>query len=167
MEVIDFTTIQTNLAHLDTEYAATTDMTMNILYSKLAVIEFCGWIEVSIDTLAKDYLSNSILDRTLKGKVESFIDGHYGFDYERNVLPIICSAIGASNWENIIDICPVSDFGNFLNILKNYKKMRNSAAHTNVVIGVTMTYYSPSVVLNDYNSIKPAMQFFESEIAKL
>lgn len=165
--MIDFLTIQTNLAHLDTEYAATTDVTMNILYSKLAVIEFCGWIEVSIDTLAKDYLNNSILDQSLKAKVESFIKGHYGFNYERNVLPIICSAIGASNWENIIDRCPSSDFANFLTILGNYKNMRDSAAHTNVVIGVTMTYHAPSVVLNDYNRIKPAIQLFESEIAKL
>lgn len=165
--MIDFTTIQTNLTRLETEYASATDLTMNVLYSKLAVIEFCGWIEVSIDTLAKDYLNNTILDHTLKGKVETFIDGHYGFSYDRNVLPIICSAIGASNWENIIDICPVSDFGNFLNILGNYKRMRNSAAHTNVVVGVTMTYYSPSVVLNDYTKIKPAIQLFETEIAKL
>ena len=165
--MIDYTTIQTNLAQLDASYASATDITMNILYSKLAVIEFCGWIEVSIDTLAKDHLNCSILDHTLKGKVESFIDGHYGFDYERNVLPIICCAIGTSNWENIIDSCPISDFNNFLAILRNYKRMRNSAAHTNVVIGVTMTYFSPSVVLNDYNRIRPAIQFFESEIAKL
>ena len=165
--MIDFTTIHTNLAHLDAEYSSTTDITMSILYSKLAVIEFCGWIEVSIDTLAKDYLNNSILDHTLIGKVESFIDGHYGFNYDRNVLPIICSAIGTSNWENIIDICPVSDFANFLTVLGNYKRMRDSAAHTNVIIGITMTYYSPSVVLNDYYKIKPAIHFFESQIAKL
>lgn len=164
--MIDFTTIQINLAHLDTEYASTTDITMNILYSKLAVIEFCGWIEVSIDTLAKDYLNNTILDHSLKSKVESFIDGHYGFNYEHNVLPIICSAIGASNWENIIDKCPVGDFSNFLNVLGNYKRMRNTAAHTNVAIG-TRTYFAPSLVLNDYNRIKPAIQLFESEIAKL
>lgn len=165
--MIDFTTIQTNLVHLDKEYTSTTNLTMNVLYSKLAVIEFCGWIEVSIDALAKDYLNSTILDSSLKGKVESFIDGQYGFDYNHNVLPIICSAIGASNWENIIDVCPVKDFSNFLTILGNYKKMRNSAAHTNVGVSVTMTYSSPSIVLNDYKIIRPAIQFFEKEIAKL
>lgn len=165
--MIDFTTIQTNLTHLDTEYASTTDITLNVLYSKLAVIEFCGWIEVSIDTLAKDYLNNSILDHSLKGKVESFINGHYGFNYEKNILPIICSAIGASNWENIIDACSVRDFNNFLTVLGNYKRMRDSAAHTNVVIGVTKTFFSPSVVLNDLKKISPAIHFFETEIAKL
>lgn len=167
LAVIDFAIISSTLTRLDTEYTGATDANMQLLYSKLAVLEFCGWIEVSFDTLWHDYVANKLAFQDNINRIKKIIKKNYGFDYDKNIYPIMCSVLGVNNWENILDAFPVADFSNMSSILSSYTNVRNTAAHTNTQSGVTPTYTAPSTVKADYIKLKPAFQYLETSISAL
>lgn len=167
MAVIDYTTISHTLSLLDGQYSSTTDSNLLQLFSKLAVMELSGWIEVSFDTLCSDYVNRKIIETGNKDKIIKIIKKHYGFSYGDNVYPMMCSVIGINNWENILDVFPTVAFNQMKSILGLYKGFRDSAAHTNTVSGVTPTFRSPSAVLADFGQIKPAFLYLEASLNAL
>ena len=58
--MIDYISIQSTLNRLDAEYNTTTDIQLPILYSKLAVLELCGWIETNIDNILYEYVDSEV-----------------------------------------------------------------------------------------------------------
>ena len=140
---------------------------MQLLYSKLAVLEFCGWIEVSFDTLWLDYVANNLIVQDNINRIKRIINKNYGFAYDNNIYPMMCSVLGVNNWENILDAFPIADFSNMNAVLSSYITSRNSAAHTNTLLGVTPTFLTPSVVKTDFNKVKPAFQYLEAKISAL
>lgn len=155
------------LTQLEAEYSVSTDGTMQLLYSKLAVLEFCGWIEVSLDDLWLDYVQRKLVNPDNIKRINRIINKNYGFEYDNNIYPTMCSVLGVNNWENILDSFPTTAFINMKSVLSSYKDSRNQAAHTNTIPGVTHTYWAPSVVQNDYMRIKPAFQYLEYNIVTL
>ena len=165
--MIDYVSIQNTLNRLDAEYCSTTDVQLPILYSKLAVLELCGWIETNIDNILFEYVNSHIIDIDCKNGIETIINRNYGFHYANNLFPLFCSVLGINNLENILDKLSSTDFQNLKSITGTYTQERNKAAHTDTPIGTTRTYRSPSSVLHDYNLIKPAFQTIETQIQKL
>lgn len=165
--MIDYTTIYNTLSLLDKEYVSSSGVDLPLLYSKLAVLEFSGWIEVSFDSLCSDYINNHIVNIDNQKRIGKIINHNYGFTYDQNVFPMMCSVLGINNWENILDAFPPTDLLNLKAVLSNYKTERDRAAHNNTVPGVTPAYLSPSLVIADYNRMKPAIQFMEMSIQAL
>lgn len=165
--MIDFATINNTLTQLDGVYTSTTDTNLLQLYSKLAVLELSGWIEVSFDTLCQDYVNRRIVIPDNQNRIMQIVTKHYGYSYESNIYPMMCSVLGINNWENVLDGFPTVDFINFKSILGTYKRLRDPAAHTNTVAGVTPTFRAPSAVMVDFNQIKPAFQYLETNINAL
>ena len=166
--MIDYISIQNTLNRLDAEYNKPgTDILLSILYSKLAVLELCGWIEVSIDNLLIDYVDKTILKEENKKQIKEIIGKNYGFKYKENLFPLFCSVLGINNVENIIDVIPDANLVQLKALLGNYSKERNDAAHTDTLAGTTRSYTAPSSVLHDYNLIKPAFQLIETQIQAL
>lgn len=163
--MVDYTGIENTLKRLDAEYnAQMSDPQMPILFSKLAVIELCGWIEESFDDLLFEYINTHIIDHNCQRIIKKIIDDNYGFQYERHVFKIFSAVIGVNNWENIIDKLSPSDFGNFQTILNSYSTGRNRAAHTHTPIGTTRSFDAPSLVLSNFHKIKNAVSVIENEI---
>lgn len=165
--MIDFATINNTLTQLDGVYTSTTDANMLQLYSKLAVLELSGWIEVSFDTLCQDYVNRKIVLADNQNKIMQIVKKHYGYSYESNIYPMMCSVLGIDNWENVLDSFPIADYINLKSILGTYKTLRDPAAHTNTVAGVTPTFRAPSTVMVDFNQIKLAFQYLERSINAL
>lgn len=165
--MIDFTEILNTLNRLDQEFNSCSDIQMSVLYSKLAVLELCGWIEQSVDTILYEYIDNKILDLDCKNRIKNIIKKSYGFHYDNNLFPLFCSVLGINNLENIIDTLPSVNFQNLKALTEAYTKERNKAAHTDTPLGTARTYNAPSQVINDFNLIKPAIQIIETEIKKL
>ena len=159
--MIDYTTINITLTLLDAQYMGTVDVNMQTLYSKLAVLEFCGWLEVSFDTLWHDYVDRNLAVPDNVTRIKKIIKKNYGFAYNDNIYPLMCSVLGVNNWENILDAFPTADFANMNAVLNSYISIRNSAAHTNTTPGVTPSFMAPSSVMYDYNKVKPAFQYLE------
>lgn len=165
--MIDYVSIQNTLARLDTEYISSTDVQMQILFSKLAVLELCGWIETSIDYTLFEYVDSHLVDNNCKTGINKIMKKNYGFHYDNNLFSLFCSVLGVNNLENILDKISPADFHNLKNITDIYTKERNKAAHTDTPAGTTRTYKTPSVVLHDFNLIKPSIQTLEMEIQSL
>lgn len=165
--MIDYISIQSTLNKLDSEYNASTDLQMPILYSKLAVLELCGWIETNINGMLFEYIDTHVIDPVCITKIKKIIDKNYGFHYERNLFPLLCSVLGINNLENVIDKISLVDFQNLQSITEVYTLERNKAAHTDTPLGTTRSYKAPSSVLYDYALIKPAIQTIENEIKRL
>lgn len=165
--MIDYISIKDTLNKLEPEYNASIDIQLTILYSKLAVLEFCGWIETNVDDMLFSYIDSHVCTNDCSKKIKAIIKKNHGFSYENNLFPMLCSTLGINNLENIIDKIPIGDFQNFQSITDVYSIERNKAAHTDTPVGTTKRYNAPSRVLSDYKLIIPAIKIIESEVANL
>lgn len=164
--VVNYTDIEVKLQRLDTEYNhSILDPDLPIFYSKLAVIEFSGWIEDSVDTIVYDYIDNHIIDPTVKKNIKKTVNGNYGFNYYNNLFKVFTSVLGVNTWENIEDKLKPQKWEDLVNVTSTYTGIRNKAAHSSIV--VTNTFSSPSSTIAAYNKVKPAMMIIENEIASL
>ena len=157
--MIDYSSIQSTLNLLDNEYGRASSADLMALYSKLAVLEFSGWIEESFDTLCKDYIANCVAMPDNQQRIDGIIRKVYGFSYDTNVYPMMCSVLGINNWENVLDSFPSTDYSNMISVLSNYTTIRNQAAHKNSIPGITPIFNAPSTVISDYNRLKPAVVY--------
>ncbi|UUM26823.1 hypothetical protein NQU59_14210 [Acinetobacter colistiniresistens] len=64
-----------------------------IFYSKLALIEYCGWLEVSIDILIRRIMKN-INDPDLVKIGEDSIKRNYGFTYDNHFRVLLIKSLG-------------------------------------------------------------------------
>ncbi|WJS94129.1 HEPN domain-containing protein [Flavobacterium johnsoniae] len=146
--------IETLLVELVTLYDTATDNSHKIYYSKLALIELCGWIELCIDDITKKYIDLKLLKtNNINLAKKQFVDGTYGFEYDKNLRPILIKLIGIINVEPLEDILDYNgDFTLLKSQLNSLISLRNPAAHTSIA-GVTHTYQAPSTMLTYLNSI--------------
>ena len=102
--MVNYTDIEAKLQRLDTEYNnSILDPDLPIFYSKLAVIEFSGRIEDSVDSIVYDYIDNHIVDPIVKQNIKKNIKGNFGFNYYSNLFKVFTSVLGVDTWENIED----------------------------------------------------------------
>lgn len=155
------------LNHLDTLYNESSSQNKDIeptYYSKLAVLEYCGWIEESLDLIVKRSFTDKITNSQLIKIIEEKIKFNSGFQYENNLRPMLITSfgvIGTEKFENLIN-----SNGN-LDILKSelnaLKEDRNSAAHT-WIQGTTRQYPAPSVLIGRLNKVHPIFNDFYLKI---
>lgn len=143
------------------------DVHMPQLLSKLATMEFSGWIEVSIDEILHNYLDNHIVAPKGRTNINKFIKDIHGFSFDNHIYKIFSLVIGVNNWENVLDTLSSIDRNNLESITNTYYNQRNNAAHVNTIIGVTSSYNAPSQVLLDFNKIESAIKIIESQVANL
>lgn len=165
--MIDRVNILHTLKRLDAEYNNNmSDPDLPQLFSKLAVIEFCGWIEDSYDTILYDYIDKKIIDAECIKIIKGFVKDNNGFAYKSHTFKTFSIVLGANNWENILDKLGPANKASFESILSSYKDSRNSAAHTNVK-GSTKVYNSPSLVICDFQKLLPILLIIENEVNNL
>mgnify|MGYP001508713981 FL=1 len=169
--IIDNTEIVRIVTDIESEYNKSTTTThYAILYSKLAVIEFCGWIEQVFDSILDEYISSKLcLPANIVYIQNNIIKTNYGFHYDKNFRKMLISIIGINNLENLEDY--LENYSGFLlqfkSILGSFTTTRNIAAHTYTpYAGATVTYQSPSVVLSNIRLITPILQKIENLIMR-
>lgn len=147
-----------NLKYLDKMYNQTRSNYYKIFYSKLAVLELCGWIETTIDEMFSN-ISNGKLNSVNIKYLETKIRKTYGFSYDRHIRDLLIIYIGLKKVEIVENRMDVSIFINLKNSLERLKQFRDDFAHTYTnSMGGTRIYVSPSVVMNEfinvYNGLK-------------
>lgn len=142
------------LTELQTLYDSPHHNSHKIYYSKMALIELCGWIELCVDKIASDLVNSNLnKPKNIDFAKKQIIDNTYGFDYEKNLRPIFMKLIGLINIEIIEDLLDSTGEITLLKSqLNNLVSLRNPAAHTSIV-GVTHTYNAPSTMINYLNNI--------------
>lgn len=137
-----------------------------IYYSKLAIIELCGWIEEAMDSIAESFVNREISSRQYLDIFNNIKNNNYGFQYNSNFRKMMIQVIGLSNMEKIEERMERTGQITLLSTeLNNLKSIRNSAAHTH--IGATTTFQAPSVTKAQLERIFPILRGFQREISSL
>lgn len=127
------TYIQENLRQLDTAYRKSQSPKHGLYFAKLAILELCGWIEVSMDDIVLKHCSRCIFDSNNTKYVEKQIVGRTsGFDYDVNFRGMLIRLVGIVTCEIIESAVDSTIDTKFKAHLHSLKTARNSLAHTYV-----------------------------------
>lgn len=135
-------------------------------YSKLAIIELCGWIEHSMDNIADNFANRNLKSDQFKNIYISIKNRTNGFEYKRNFRKMLGHTIGLNKMEAIeLTLTASGEIAILeatLTILKNY---RDEAAHT--FIGATTKYQAPSLTKSQLLIIYPILKKIGDEVRLL
>lgn len=151
-------------------YDATNDVKEQELYSKIALLELCGWLEVTLDEIVKNYALNAEAPKLTKSNnvkyLEEIIIGKtYGFKYDENFKPILIRTIGIIGFEKLEIKCE-SELQRLKSVFGTIQKERDIAAHTSMA-GVMRSYDSPSTIKSKLNQIYLLLEKIELELSSI
>lgn len=154
--------ILVNLKILDRKYRNATTLKESLFYSKLAVLELCGWIEESMDDVvlrcARRNLKNQVNFKYVRNDI---VKRTSGFDYEYHFRRMLIQLLGIINVERIeknVDQRKRLELTATLGVLKT---VRDAEAHTHIK-GVTRQINAPSVTLGQFTSLYDGLVEFEA-----
>jgi hypothetical protein len=162
--VIARTYIVGNLEAINRSYVRASSHRESLFFSKLAILELCGWIEESMDDVVmrcamrhlrhgdnRTYCENDIVRRT------------YGFDYHANFRLMLIRLLGLINVENIESRVDQNKYDSMVATLSTLKTQRNTEAHTHLR-GTTRTINAPSVTIAQFNPLYEGLTEFDRVI---
>lgn len=158
--------IQSNLKALDVKFRKSNSPKDNLFYSKLAILELCGWLEESIDTVVRDCAKRHIKTLPNIAIIESEIKRNYGFSYDKNFKLLLSKVIGIVVFERIEGKIDSQKLQLFTSTISTLVTKRNSEAHTHIR-GVAKTIDAPSVTIVNFNNLYNGLLEFESELKTL
>jgi hypothetical protein len=124
-----------------------------LLFSKLATLELCGWIEVSMDDIALCMARRVLREQSHRTVFENdVVRPVYGFDYEKHFRRMLIGVIGlqgVARMERRVDRALFDPMCGALSTLKPY---RDKHAHT-YVKGTTLALDAPSVTIARFETV--------------
>ena len=133
-------------------------------FAKLAVLEYCGWLEEALDIIVKRSIKNKLQTIPFQDIINSTIQNNYGFQYKENFRPMLIDAIGIVEMEKLqLKLERNSQISILISELEAIKRDRNSAAHT-WIKDVTVTYPAPSNIIGRFNRVYPILKKIYREI---
>jgi hypothetical protein len=118
-----------NIYILDESYINASSSLAQNLFSKLAVLELCGWIEQSMDDIIRECYIR-ILGNNYHNEIEVIIQKTHGFDYKKCFRPMLIQITGLKDIENLEDSFDLAKFLKLKSTLGELKKVRGKYAHT-------------------------------------
>ena len=145
--------ILSNLRALNRSYRRAASPKEAQFFSKLAILELCGWIEESMDDVilrcARKHLSEAANRNYCEKEV---VKRTYGFDYHHNFRFMLIRLLGLIAVEKIEQRIDVTVHGNMTAALSTLKQQRDSEAHTHLK-GVTRTINAPSLTITQFQPV--------------
>jgi hypothetical protein len=163
--MIAYSYIENNLILLDARYRRSRSIKDANFASKLAILELCGWIEVSLDDCIERASQRVLKDAANRRFIKEKILRNYGFEYERHFKSMLVHLIGIWGFEIIFRRVDTAVSLNFINELNALKIRRNSLAHT-YTRGVTPHYDAPSITIARFANLKSGFAAFDGELRK-
>jgi hypothetical protein len=135
-------------------------------FSKLAIIELCGWIESTMDNIAGHFAKKKLKTQQYKDIFRGVKENNFGFDYKKNFRKMLIQTIGMHKMERIEQKLNKTGSISILDsTLDTLKSLRNDAAHNH--IGVTTVYQAPSVTKSQLEIIYPILKSIGQEIKRV
>lgn len=152
---------------LDKLYNQASSQKKAIYYSKLALLELCGWIEETMDNIVEMHCNRKLSLKANKVFLKKeCIKPVFGFQYDRDFKQMLMSAIGIIELEKIEEELELTGSITVLKTeLSNLKKVRNDAAHT-FLKGVTRRYDAPSKLKGSFQKIYPVLKKIDDELRR-
>lgn len=134
-------------------------------YSKLALLELCGWLELTMDCIIEDCSTTKLTAASsIKFVKDNVIGTTYGFHYDQHFRPMLMKMIGLIKLEQIeAGLSTTGDFNKLESTLGILNQARKRAAHTNIY-GTTLTYEAPSRIKFYLTTLFPILQQYEAQL---
>jgi len=160
--------INNTLMELDKLYNQSSSQKKAIYFSKLALIELCGWIEETFDDIILRHSCRHLKDSDNKKYCkDKIVEPNHGFQYRKNVRPMLISLIGLIEVERLEkELEKTGQITALKGHLGNIIVSRNIAAHTHLK-GITRNFNAPSRTIGDFNRIKPILEKIDQELRKI
>lgn len=131
-------------------------------YSKLALLELCGWLELSMDSIVIDCANTKVSVQSNKDYIEKTVVATiYGFHYDQHFRPMLMKLVGLIKLEQIEDgLITSGELSVLESHLGSLYQTRKRAAHTSIA-GATVTYEAPSKIKQYLNRLFPILQKYE------
>ena len=156
--------IESNLKEIELRFSKARTQKEPLYFSKLAVLELCGWLEISIDDLVCRAVRKRVKDVRVVAKFEeSVVNPVYGFHYKKHFRKMLCSAVGEITMHEIetkMDQLKRQRLESELNALS---VNRNSLAHT-YLKGITQNIDAPSRTIARFQITYDCLKEFEKEV---
>ena len=161
------TKISRNLTELSSRYSANTGNSRDpFYYSKLALIELCGWIEQSMDAIALDCARRHLKSKSNMNYIESSIRRTYSFTYKDHFREMLIQVIGIINVEELERMVDPRKFDAMKTSLGYLKSRRDSLAHT-YIDQVTTSVDAPSLVNFHFQNVFDGLEDIERCVRRL
>lgn len=156
--------IVANLRALDRMFRNAASKKEALFYSKLAVLELCGWIEESMDDVILRCARRHLKDEANFAYVQNeVVKRTYGFDYQQHFRRMLIQLLGVINVEKIEKRVDQSKRLKLTATLGVLKTVRNAEAHTHIK-GVTRQINAPSVTLGQFSALYEGLVEFEATL---
>ena len=117
--------IRRNLKSLNRNYCRSKTQAEPLYFSKLAIIEICGWIETSLDEIFAACAPKFICEVRYSSKFSSKIIDTHGFNENKHLKPLIQALVGYNGLEKLEASCDPGILGNLNRNLNELTLMRN------------------------------------------
>jgi hypothetical protein len=156
-----------NLSTIESLYSDSTSIKKGLLYSKLAILELCGWIEESMDDMIRTCSNRHLRDVNNRKFVENpVIKKTYGFEYDRHFRRMLIQTIGIIKLEKLERKLDAAKFQRMQATLKSLRDSRDSEAHTHIR-GVTKRLNAPSVTRNSFLIIYEGLRDIDDKLRRM
>lgn len=139
-----------------------TDIDLPKYYSKLALMELCGWIEENLDNLILEYSNKKL---TSSSYVVNKVKNNSSFN-SSSFKELLILIIGNVGFEKIEDKINLSKKTRLTSTLDNLKPMRDSHAHT-TIFGTSQAFFAPSRIISDFNNVYEGIKEYEKFLKKM
>ena len=147
--MVDKTAIVEILDELNDKYNETSNGSRDPLYySKLALMELCGWIEVTMDEMMLDCARKCLGDSSNVSYMEKAIKRNYGFTYQDHFRDMLLRIVGLVNVERVERKLDPLKFELLKSSLGTLKTERDRAAHAHVEHVMTTLSAPSSMVVH-------------------
>ncbi len=157
--------IEATLDSLDKKYATASSQKESWLYSKLAILELCGWIEESMDDIvlrcAKRHLGTS---KYFKDYREKYVDKVHGFGYSQHFRSMLQGLLGVIVMRKVEKEVDTIKLDRLKSTLGTLKATRDKMAHTHIR-GTTPSIDAPSRTISNYKVVYDGLIEFQ-EVAR-
>lgn len=150
-----------NLQAIHRSYLRATSQRESLFFSKLAILELCGWIEESMDDVVMRCAMRHLKEKHNRDYCrDDFVKRTYGFDYHNNFRFMLIRLLGLVNVENIEARVNSSKRDSMTAALSSLKTQRNTEAHTHVR-GTTRIINAPSVTIAQFQPLYDGLTEFD------
>jgi hypothetical protein len=135
-------------------------------YSKLAIIEGCGWIELTMDSIVQTYANRTLKTAAFQNSFETVISNNHGFAYPKNFRSMMIKTLGLRAVEQIQTRVNRSGKIDILRAdLEALEIDRNDASHT--FVDATKSYPAPSLTKGRIVRVADILKDIDKEVRRL
>lgn len=168
--MVDDTEIRKDLRELTTLYNNNIGNDNAKYYSKLAVLEVCGWIEQTIDSIATNCVNTHLKEQSNVVQFNILLSHTSSFDYDdrfqNHFRNLLLNLLGFINLEKLEKKLDQRKFLLMKSCLGSLKVYRDSHAHT-FIPGTTAQFLAPSSTKTYFEHVYQGLKDIDSKMVTI